>query len=226
MIEGIIYKYTSPSGKCYIGQTINETLRRKMWFSSAYHYAGRKIDRARKKYGRDNFAYQILVKNIYSSRELAIQDLNRLEIYYIGLYNSYNNGYNSTIGGDGVTGLKLTEEQIEKVRKANLGRKLSKEHKMKIGVASSRWQNTKENKIKMSSIRKGRSNPNAIEAMVSSRLRPIIQLSINGEFIKEFSSIKEAVTSLGGKAANANIIKVCKGERTTAYGYIWKYKED
>lgn len=30
MIEGIIYKYTSPSGKCYIGQTINEPLRRKL----------------------------------------------------------------------------------------------------------------------------------------------------------------------------------------------------
>lgn len=226
MIIGIIYKYTSPSGKCYIGQTINEPLRRKMWFSSSYHYAGVKIDRARKKYGKDNFVYQILVKNIYSSRELAIQDLNRLEIYYIGLYDSYNNGYNSTIGGDGVVGLKLTEEQIEKVRKANLGKKLSKEHRIKIGRASSKWQNTEEGKIKMSSIRKGKSNPNAIRVMVSARIRPIVQLSIDMEFIREFNNIKEAVTSIGGKTANANIIKVCKGERATAYGYIWKYKED
>ena len=28
MIEGIIYKYTSPSGKFYIGQTIDEKSRR------------------------------------------------------------------------------------------------------------------------------------------------------------------------------------------------------
>ena len=28
MIRGIIYKYTSPSGKVYIGQTINEKDRR------------------------------------------------------------------------------------------------------------------------------------------------------------------------------------------------------
>ena len=49
MIEGIIYKYTSPSGKCYIGQTTNELLRRKKWNSNIYHYAGTKIDRARKK---------------------------------------------------------------------------------------------------------------------------------------------------------------------------------
>lgn len=28
LIRGVIYKYTSPSGKCYIGQTINEKRRR------------------------------------------------------------------------------------------------------------------------------------------------------------------------------------------------------
>nr|DAS86287.1 MAG TPA: GIY-YIG nuclease superfamily protein [Bacteriophage sp.]DAV54013.1 MAG TPA: GIY-YIG nuclease superfamily protein [Caudoviricetes sp.] len=28
MIRGIIYKYTSPSGKVYIGQTLNEKKRR------------------------------------------------------------------------------------------------------------------------------------------------------------------------------------------------------
>jgi hypothetical protein len=27
-MKGIIYKYTSPSGKCYIGQTINEKERK------------------------------------------------------------------------------------------------------------------------------------------------------------------------------------------------------
>lgn len=134
MIIGIIYKYTSPSGKSYIGQTTNESLRRKNWFNSKYHYAGRKIDRARKKYGRDKFSYEILVKNTYSSREIAIEDLNRLEIYYIGLYDSYRNGYNSTIGGDGVVGLKLTPEQIEKVRKANLGRTIPIEQRRKASI--------------------------------------------------------------------------------------------
>lgn len=38
-MTGVIYKYTSPSGKCYIGQTVNET---------------------RRKYGWDSFEYEIL----------------------------------------------------------------------------------------------------------------------------------------------------------------------
>ena len=61
MIIGIIYKYTSPSGKSYIGQTINEEGRRKMWFGTGRYTGGRsKIDRARKKYGASSFIYEII----------------------------------------------------------------------------------------------------------------------------------------------------------------------
>lgn len=47
MIRGIIYKYTSPSGKHYIGQTINENQRRKIFNNLNLAYAGLKIDNAR-----------------------------------------------------------------------------------------------------------------------------------------------------------------------------------
>ena len=43
MVRGIIYRYLSPSGKSYIGQTTNEKLRRRSWMSDKYHYAGAKI---------------------------------------------------------------------------------------------------------------------------------------------------------------------------------------
>lgn len=33
MFVGIIYKYTSPSGKVYIGQTRNEQSRRQRWLA-------------------------------------------------------------------------------------------------------------------------------------------------------------------------------------------------
>jgi len=226
MIIGIIYKYTSPSGKSYIGQTTNEVLRRKNWFDSKYHYAGRKIDRARNKYGRNKFSYEVLVKNSYSSREIAVEDLNRLEIYYIGLYDSYLNGYNSTIGGDGVVGLKLTPEQIEKVRKAKLGKTIPIEQRRKASIKIKAILNTSEMKTKLSNIRKGKPNPKAIKAMNESNCRPILQLSLSGKFIKEFDSIKSAIQNLGIKAATSNISNVCKGKRNSAYGYKWKYKEE
>lgn len=222
MVEGIIYRYISPNGKSYIGQTTNERLRRRSWFSGKYHYAGAKIDRARAKYGRNAFAYEVLVRNTYSSKELAISDLNKLEIYYIGLYDSYRNGYNCTIGGDGVVGFKMTECQITKLRAANYGKKLSEEHKKKIGIASKNWLNNPNNKARMSRLRKGRSNPAAIRAMSNANKTPIIQMSLDGKFIREFPSINDAYDFLGKRG---NITSVCKGRRTSAFGYKWKYKE-
>ena len=60
MIEGIIYRYISPSGKSYIGQTTNEVYRRRMWFGKGRYTGGRsKIDRARKKYGPDGFGSRV-----------------------------------------------------------------------------------------------------------------------------------------------------------------------
>lgn len=223
MIEGIIYKYTSPSGKCYIGQTTNELLRRKKWNSNIYHYAGTKIDRARKKYGSKNFKYEVLVRNKYSSRSIAVEDLNRLEIYYIGLYDSYKNGYNCTIGGDGVTGVKLTEDQIDKVRKANKGKRLSEEQKRKIGEGSRKWQNTIEGKIKMSNARKGKKHKKKHQGFESIK-KKILKLDKYGNIIAEYSSIIEA--SDGNTSMRSNISAVCRGKRLTAGGFIWKYKED
>ena len=223
MIEGIIYKYTSPSGKCYIGQTTNESLRRKSWNSGIYHYAGTKIDRARKKYGSKNFFYEVLVRNSYSSKSIAIEDLNRLEIYYIGLYDSYRNGYNSTIGGDGVTGIKLTKEQIAKIVEANKEKKLSEETKKKISESSKRWQNTVEGRTKMSRVRKGKKHKKKHQGFESIK-RKVLQLNKYGNIIAEYNSISEA--SNGDNSIRCNISAVCKGRRKSAGGYIWKYKED
>lgn len=63
MIEGIIYRYISPSGKSYIGQTTNEVYRRRMWFGKGRYTGGRsKIDRARKKLSesKKNSGHKIL----------------------------------------------------------------------------------------------------------------------------------------------------------------------
>lgn len=225
MIEGIIYKYTSPSGKCYIGQTTNELLRRKAWNSGKYHYAGAKIDRARSKYGSNSFSYEVLIRNTYSSRSTAIEDLNRLEIYYIGLYDSYRNGYNCTIGGDGVTGVKLTKEQIAKVITANKGKKLTEEHKRKIGDKSKAWQNTEEGRAKMSKIRKGRKH-NKKHKVSESWVTHVLQYDLKGNFIGEYFSIVEAARAIGKESLKSNISAVCRGIRATAGGYMWKYKED
>ena len=51
---------------------------------------------------------------------------------------------------------------------------------------------------------------------------PILQYSLNGEFIQEFPSFKEVQRYLG--KPYSNIWNVCNGKKDSAYGYKWSYK--
>ena len=109
-MEGIIYKYISPNNKVYIGQTLNEERRRKEFLDLKKQYGGLKIYNARKKYKPENFKYEILFKKEYSDIETANNELNILEEKYIKEYDSINNGYNITLGGDSIRGVMLNED--------------------------------------------------------------------------------------------------------------------
>ena len=44
------------------------------------------------------------------------EELNTKEKYYIALFDTYSNGYNCTLGGDGGrTSSKLTEREVEEI---------------------------------------------------------------------------------------------------------------
>lgn len=84
------------------------------------------IKRAILKYGKENFTIRELEK-------CEISKLNEREKYYISLYNSYNDGYNSTTGGqDGAKPLKLDVEiQKQCIELYNIGfslRDIAKEY--------------------------------------------------------------------------------------------------
>ncbi len=114
MFKGIIYKYTSPSGKVYIGQTTNEKSRRKDFLNTSRNYSGSKINNARDKYGVENFEYEIIfrVESLIEDEVKSI--LNEKEIQYINLFDSFENGYNSDLGGGSAT-YKRTEESCQKL---------------------------------------------------------------------------------------------------------------
>lgn len=97
--NGCIYKYTSPSGKCYIGKTNNIERRVKDHYKRSQNLKYKtKFYDAIRKHGYENFQLEILTNNISSNEEL-----NNLEIYFIKLFNSKINGYNLTDGGDGLS---------------------------------------------------------------------------------------------------------------------------
>lgn len=107
-MEGIIYRYISPSKKIYIGQTIQRDLRAQQHKIRAYNqnYSGyyTPFYCAIRKYGFDSFEYEVLSTIIDDNIEVLQKKLDELEIYYIGYYNSFEKGYNATIGGSGLSG--------------------------------------------------------------------------------------------------------------------------
>lgn len=50
------------------------------------------------------------------------------------------------------------------------------------------------------------------------------QYDLNGNYLKTFDSIKDALIAVG-KRKNSNIIKCCKGNGHTAHGFIWRYED-
>lgn len=214
-MTGLIYCWTSPSGKRYIGKDLSG--RRYYDFLNREIYTAKdsKIDRARRKYKPENFKYEILESIEEQDRIILDQKLCELEVKYIKLYDTVNTGYNICNGGQGTAGHThiCSDETRHKLSEASKGRVFTEEHKQKISESNKgnqKWlgkQHTEETKEKM------RVN----NAMNTS----IIQYSLDGKFIAEFPSINEAARITG--ACASSISKVCRKERKTANGYKWTY---
>jgi group I intron endonuclease len=107
-MKGIIYCYHCIStGKKYIGQTSYEEKRKKEHQRKSKHLKN-KFYNAVRKYGWESFIYGVI-------EEYDVEYLNEKEMYYIDLNNTYRDGYNSTMGGDGVRGLIPSEETRKKL---------------------------------------------------------------------------------------------------------------
>lgn len=53
--------------------------------------------------------------------------------------------------------------------------------------------------------------------------KPIVQLTKDGQVVKQWPSITECFKTTGYD--KSNITKCCRGKAKTAYGYKWEYKE-
>ena len=101
-IENLITK------KVYIGQS---KCIEKRWqnhktdaFNSVSHSYNNPLYRSIRKYGLNNFSFEVL-------EECLIEELNQKERDYIKKYNSFFDGYNLTLGGD-ASGNEINKEKI------------------------------------------------------------------------------------------------------------------
>ena len=210
MAKGYIYKATNKiNGKSYIGKTVNFERRKRQ------HLSGRggtcAFTKAINKYGGECFCFEVLLFIEMDDAELLNKKLSEMEVLYIKQYNTFKNGYNATLGGEGTFGYHYSEEEK---------RKQSERRKKYLSIPENR---KKQKEISQKAMQKFKGIPRSKDVIMKGaikRRKPILQYNINGDFIKEYSG-----TTKIGNYKEANIIACCKGRLNSAYGYIWKYKK-
>lgn len=207
MRYGYIYKITSPSGRIYIGKTVD--FKSRMSSYRCGHIKKQKlINGSILKYGFENHLVEIIDEGEFEADELC-----QLEISKIKENNSYhfNNpmGMNLTIGGEGVSGLPCSPEVRAKISRTKKDRDPT-ENQLN---AIKRRVGSKVNKSKEWIINNG----------LSIR-KPICQYDLSGNLITEWTGAIEVEKVLGfsRKAILCNL----KNKTKKSNGFIWRYKND
>ena len=218
-MKGYVYKFTSPSNKVYIGITNDIRRRYAEHKRLSKQIINRKFYIALRKYGFENFSFEVLEKYDVKTKEELYDVLNEREMYYIEKYDSFNNGYNLTKGGDGTRGLEgelnpfyhkhHTEESKAKMSKAHKGKVLSEDHKRKIAESTRITLNNlpPEKKTRMS------------HPQLEKRKQVIC---LETQII--YNSLTECSDKL--EIGISEISAVCKGKRITAKGLTFRFVEE
>lgn len=218
-----IYKITNPSGKIYIGQTI-DFKKRLQAYKGCFCKSQIVVYRSLKKYGYDKHQIEII--------EQCDKDmLNERERYWQEFYDVVRKGLNcflvNTKNKKGV----WSDESKRKASISSKKRKASLETRMKMSNSSKkRWANTDRSTLKLSDeCRKRMSdlmkkNKNGLKNLKkgSNVGLPVVQLDKYFNIIKEYASQAEASLATGCDASG--IHRCANGKQKYCKGFIWRYK--
>ena len=200
-----IYKITNQlNNKSYIGLSANIEERFKK------HRQCQEEDKilyiAIKKYGIENFDFSIL--------ELCpIEQLAEREKYWIDYYDTYNNGYNATRGGEG--NCKIDYEQVLNDYSIT---KCCRTTAKNLGISA----HSVGHILSSCGIKVENGGQNK---------KPVGQFTKQGKFIQEFESqeqgalylIQNGKTSASLNTVRGHIGQCCAGKEKSSYGFIWKW---
>jgi len=128
-MKGVIYCFHCIfTGKKYIGvteKTLEHRLKQHLGNVGRNYKTCRKFYNSIRKYGIENFIVGIV-------EECDKNELFEKEKFYIKKYNTYVNGLNSTLGGEGSSGWKHTEETKKLIREKRRKQVISEETKQKL----------------------------------------------------------------------------------------------
>ena len=211
---GYIYKITNLiNGKEYVGQTgLSIEERFKEHIRASQRGVETPLYKAFRKYGIENFIIEEL-------EQCNFEKLNNQEKFWIQNENSYSNGYNATLGGEGSR--LIDYQQVFDYWQQGLS---TKEIASKLGKTDTdQIRKILKEVFKISS-------KEIIERSSQSYSKKIICLNKENECIEQFESIMAAArwikennyssSDLNGIAAH--IGQCCNGKRKSAYKFFWK----
>lgn len=212
---GIIYKiYNDINDKLYIGQTVQPLIRRWQAHLKDSKILDTHFYRAMRAYGVEHF----LIEPIETVPD---EQLNEREQYWIAYYDSYHNGYNSTIGGDcgnfestpifqyDLNGTFLNEynganeaERCTGVLHQNILKACKGILRQSGGYM---WSFEKLNKLEMREPK---------------REKQVAQYDADGNLIRVWDRVKDAALSIGVEPTH--ISRACRTQYK-CHGYYWKH---
>lgn len=190
------------NGKQYVGQT-SRTLEERWQEHCSPHSRCFALHAAIEKYGKENFRVEQI--------DIGIDqfDLDYKEAMWIECLNTLSpNGYNLKEGGS--CG-KHSEEVKLKMREYWATHERSEKQKLSakaLGVFHRGRPHDKDHREKIGLAHNVK----------------IIQYDLDDNVIAVWRSMKDAADTL--HIPRGNICKVCRGERSTAHGFIWKYADE
>lgn len=249
MQKPCIYKITNPKGKIYIGQTI-DLVHRKSNYKRLNCKSQTYLYNSIKKYGWESHLLEVIEEcdaKVLGKREKYWKSY--FNVIEEGLNIRFDEERGGKLPpstckkiSEAKKGVKYSKESSLKKSKALTGKPKSEEHKQNISKAKKGIPNpTKgqprpkefgekisqnlERSLKISLAHTGKKHPRTQEwsnKIGKSVSKPIIMMDLEGNILKEFSSLKEAGEFLG--KYSSNIGEACRGIKKTAYGYKWKFK--
>lgn len=205
-----IYKITSPTGRVYIGQSVDIKRRFRFYKNLNCKYQP-VLFASLKKYGSANHTFEI----IEECDELLLDTRER---YWQEYYNVLNGGLNCNLTETSDKPKRHSEDTKKKISDSNKGKKFSNEHRQKISKTKKETtlgeknnfygkKHTDEFKKNRSEIRKNGGNPKA-------------KLVLNLETGVYYESLKEAADSINVKRETFNSWLRGRYKNKTSFIYV------
>lgn len=223
LTKWIIYMYTFPNGKRYVGKSKRSMNRRQGALFNRYEKCPA-LWNAIQKYGVENIEQEILIEEYMTDADACNLEQEFIELYRTNCnrYNDPKRGYNLTDGGEGLNGWHPSEERLQVLREQMYGfheqrrgthhseetrRKMSE---AKLGVKRGPMDEERRRKIGDAIRRANMTEETKIRRSAAVKKKVVATNNDTGETL-EFNSCEEAADYFGVR--ESSISRWASGER-------------